>query len=57
VIDIRAKSEEALKGVCDVCFDLLGRHAIVKRRNDDDRHVNLGEEIDRHTHSIDHPHK
>jgi len=52
VVDVRGQREETLERVGDVGFDLLGRHAVVKRSHHNHRHIDLGKQVDRHTHDI-----
>ena len=54
VVDIRAQGKESLKGVGDVGFDLLRRHAVVESRHHHHRHIDLGKQIDRHAGNVDH---
>ena len=48
MIDAAAERKESLERIGDVGFDLLRRHAVVKRRDDHDRNVDLRKKIDRH---------
>ena len=48
VVDAAAQREEPLEGIRDVGFNLLRRHAVVKRRHHDNGNLDLGKQIDRH---------
>ena len=52
MVDVGAKGEEALKGVGDVGFDLLRRHAVVESGHHHDRHIDLGKQIHRHLNDV-----
>src|SRR5580704_5242457 len=54
MIDVRAQGKESLKGVGDVRFDLLWRHAIVKSGHHHHRHIDLWKKVDWHTGDVDH---
>ncbi len=49
VVDVGRESEEPLEGVGNVGFNLLRWHAVVKRRYNHHRHIDLWKEIDRHS--------
>ena len=55
VIDAGAEREEPLEAAGDVGLDLLRRHAVVERRDDDLRDVDVGEQVDRHAHDAGQP--
>ena len=55
VVDAGAEREEPLEAAGDVGLDLFGRHAVVERRDDHLRDVDVGEQIDRHPHEARQP--
>ena len=57
VVHVGGQRKEALKGIGDVRFNLLRRHAAVKRGHHHHRHVDFGEKVHRHARSVDHSHQ
>ena len=52
VVHVGGEGEEALEGIGDIRFDLLGRHAVVEGGDDDHGHVDVGEEVDGHAEQV-----
>jgi hypothetical protein len=50
VINAAGKCEEAFKGIGDVCFDLLRRHAGIKGSNHYNGNVDGRKKVDGHAH-------
>ncbi len=50
VVDVAAQSEKSLEGIRDVGFNLLRRHAGVKGGHDNDRDIDLREQVHGHAH-------
>jgi hypothetical protein len=57
MVDIRAKREKPLECIRDVSFNLLWRHAVVKRGHNHHGHVDLGKKIHGHLNNIDRSHE
>jgi hypothetical protein len=57
VVDIGAQSKKTFKGVGNVGFNLLRRHAVVERGYYHYWHVDLGKQIHRHLSDVDRSHK
>jgi len=60
MVDAAAQREEPFVAVCDVRFNLLGRHSRVERGDNNDRNIDLRKQIDRHARNCrdsDHNHK
>ena len=55
VIDAGPEREEPLEAAGDVGLDLLGRHAVVERGDDDLRDVDVGKQVDGHAHDAREP--
>src|SRR4029077_16813343 len=53
VINAAGKGEETFKGVGDVCFDLLRRHAEIKGSHHDNGNVDGRKKVDGHAHESD----
>ena len=49
MVDSASQRKETLVAICDICLDLLRRHAGVEGRDHDNRDINFRKQIDGHT--------